>query len=48
MGSTRVSRVSSGVAPELSLHSSNLGASREKVVGWIFRRDTENHSLRGL
>ena len=43
MCSTRVSRVSSGVAPELSLHHSSLSVLDEKLAQRCFRRDAENY-----
>jgi hypothetical protein len=44
MGSARVARASSGVAPELLSHTTSglLGAT--KFVGRCFRRDAENHT----
>jgi hypothetical protein len=43
-GSTRVPRVSSGVAPELSSHQLNVFTIEEKLVERSFRRDAENHT----
>src|ERR1039458_1939500 len=44
MGSARVPRASSGVAPELSSHTLPGISRREKFVGRCFRRDAENHT----
>ena len=43
MGRARVSRASSGVAPELSSHTLSGVAGRKKWAGQSFRRDAENH-----
>src|ERR1017187_4206327 len=44
MGSARVPRASSGVAPELSSHTLPGISGREKFAGRCFRRDAENHT----
>ncbi len=44
MGSARVARARSGVAPELSSTQSNRWAGEEKFVRRSFRRDAENHT----
>src|ERR1017187_7251373 len=44
MGSARVRRPSSGVAPELSSHTLPGISGREWFAGPCFRRDAENHT----
>ena len=44
MGSARVPRASSGVAPELPSHTLAGISRREKFAGRCFRRDAENHT----
>src|ERR1039458_1033375 len=44
MGSARVPRASSGVAPELLPHTLPGISRREKFAGRCFRRDAENHT----